>query len=77
MFDNFVALALKRLILTLNNVQTMFSAVTSVLRTGIVSTLLHTGLTSYTPKLPSYRKQSSDFLCKSTDWFLYDGNFGA
>ena len=23
---------------------------------------------------PSYRKQSDDLLCKSTDWFLYDGN---
>ena len=22
---------------------------------------------------PSYRKQSVDLLCKSTDWFLYDG----
>ena len=27
-------------------------------------------------KLPSYRDQSTDLLCKSTDWFLYDGNFG-
>ena len=22
----------------------------------------------------SYRNQSVDLLCKSTDWFLYDGN---
>ena len=25
---------------------------------------------------PSYRNQSVEFLCKSTDWFLYDGNIG-
>ena len=25
---------------------------------------------------PSYRNQSVDLLCKSTDWFLYDGNIG-
>ena len=23
---------------------------------------------------PSYRNQSVDLLCKSTNWFLYDGN---
>ena len=23
---------------------------------------------------PSYRNQSVDLLCKSADWFLYDGN---
>ena len=23
---------------------------------------------------PSYRNQSFDLLCKSTGWFLYDGN---
>ena len=28
------------------------------------------------PVLPSYRNQSIDLLCKSIDWFLYDGNFG-
>ena len=28
------------------------------------------------PKLPSYRNQSIDLFWKSTDWFLYDGNFG-
>ena len=33
-------------------------------------------LTHETPKLPSYRNQSIDLLCKSTDWFLFDGNFG-
>ena len=33
-------------------------------------------LTYQTPKLPLYRKQSIDLLCKSTDWFLYDGNVG-
>ena len=26
------------------------------------------------PVLPSYRNQSVDFLCKSIDWFLYEGN---
>ena len=26
--------------------------------------------------MPSYRNQSIDFFWKSTDWFLYDGNFG-
>ena len=24
----------------------------------------------------SYRNQSSDLLCKSIDWFLYEGNTG-
>ena len=33
-------------------------------------------LTHETPKLPSYRNQSIDLLCKSICWFLYDGNFG-
>ena len=28
------------------------------------------------PVLPSYRNQSTDFLCKSIDWFLYEGNTG-
>ena len=28
------------------------------------------------PVLPSYRNQSIDLLCKSIDWFLYDGNTG-
>ena len=28
------------------------------------------------PMLPSYRNQSIDFLCKSFDWFLYEGNAG-
>ena len=28
------------------------------------------------PVLPSYRNQSIDFLRKSTDWFLYEGNTG-
>ena len=27
------------------------------------------------PVSPSYRNQSIDLLCKSIDWFLYDGNF--
>ena len=26
------------------------------------------------PVLPSYRNQSIDLLCKSMDWFLYEGN---
>ena len=26
-------------------------------------------------QLAPYRNQSLDFLCKSIDWFLYDGNF--
>ena len=33
-------------------------------------------LNHYTPKLPSYRNQSIDLQIKSTDWFLYDGNYG-
>ena len=28
------------------------------------------------PVLPSYRHQSIDLLCKSIDWFLYEGNTG-
>ena len=28
------------------------------------------------PLLPSYRSQSIDLLCKSTDWFLYEGDTG-
>ena len=28
------------------------------------------------PVLPSYRNQSIDLLCKSLDWFLYEGNTG-
>ena len=28
------------------------------------------------PVLPSYRNQSIDFLYKSIDWFLYEGNTG-
>ena len=33
-------------------------------------------LTHYMPVLPSYRSQSIDLLCKSIDWFLYEGNTG-
>ena len=29
-----------------------------------------------TPKLPPYRNQSIDLLCKSINWFLYGYNFG-
>ena len=29
-----------------------------------------------TTNVPLYRNQSVDLLCKSTDWFLYDGNIG-
>ena len=28
------------------------------------------------PVLPSYRNQSIGLLCKSIDWFLYEGNTG-
>ena len=28
------------------------------------------------PLLPSYRNQLIDLLCKSVDWFLYEGNTG-
>ena len=28
------------------------------------------------PVLPSYRNQSLDLLCKSIDWFLYEGSTG-
>ena len=34
------------------------------------------GVLTQTPKLPSYRSQSIDLLCKLIYWFLYDGNFG-
>ena len=27
--------------------------------------------------LPSYRNQSTDLLCKSVDWFLYESNTGS
>ena len=33
-------------------------------------------LTHKMPVFPSYRNQSIDFLCKSIDWFLYEGNTG-
>ena len=33
-------------------------------------------LTLKGPMFPSYRNQSVDLLCKSTEWFLYDGNIG-
>ena len=33
-------------------------------------------LTHYVSVLPSYRNQSIDLLCKSIDWFLYEGNTG-
>ena len=33
-------------------------------------------LTFKRPMLLSYRNQSVDLLCKSTDWFLYDRNIG-
>ena len=39
-------------------------------------TLHHVYLTHYVPVLPSYRNQSIDLLCKSIDWFLYEGNTG-
>ena len=29
------------------------------------------------PVLPSYRNQSIKMLCKSVDWFLYEGNTGS
>ena len=31
-------------------------------------------LTHKVPVLFSYRNQSIDLLCKSIDWFLYEGN---
>ena len=33
-------------------------------------------LTLERPMFPSYRNQSVDLLCKSTVWFLHDGNIG-
>ena len=33
-------------------------------------------LTLYRPMFLSYRNQSVDLCCKSTDWFLYDRNIG-
>ena len=37
--------------------------------------LSESSLTHETPKLSSYRNRSIDLICKSIDWFLYDGNF--
>ena len=42
-----------------------------LLRSGYYETL-----TLSRPMLPSYRNLSVDLLCRSTDWFLYDGNIG-
>ena len=33
-------------------------------------------LTNKVAVLLSYRNQSTDLLCKSIDWFLYEGNTG-
>ena len=33
-------------------------------------------LTLSRPIFSAYRNQSVDLLCKSTDWFLYNGNIG-
>ena len=30
----------------------------------------------YKPVLPSYGNQTADLLCKSIEWFLYEGNTG-
>ena len=35
-----------------------------------------TSFNSSTTDVPSYRNQSTDFLCKSIDWFLYGGKSG-
>ena len=35
-----------------------------------------TDLTFERSMFSSYRNQAVDLLCKSTDWFLYDGNIG-
>ena len=34
------------------------------------------GLTYFNPVLPLYRNYTTDVLCKSVDWFLYNGNIG-
>ena len=33
-------------------------------------------INSLNASVPSYGNQSSDLLCKSLDWFLYEGNTG-
>ena len=43
---------------------------------GILLKLCESVLTPWRPMFPSYRNQSVDLLCKSADWFLYDGNIG-
>ena len=37
---------------------------------------IKTTLTHSVSVLPSYRNQSIDLMCKSVDWFLYEGNAG-
>ena len=37
---------------------------------------LSIALTHEVPVLHSYRNQSIDLLCKTIDWFLYEGNTG-
>ena len=43
---------------------------------GILLKLCESVLTLWRPMFPSYRNRSVDLLCKSADWFLYDGNIG-
>ena len=38
--------------------------------------VIYSYLTLQRTRFPSYRNQSVDLLCKSTDWFLYDKNIG-
>ena len=38
--------------------------------------ILFWSLTQWVPVLRSYKNQSIDLLCKSIDWFLYEGSTG-
>ena len=43
---------------------------------GIFKTNLRTIVSNVNSlKLTSYKNQSTDLMCKSIDWFLYDGKF--
>ena len=61
-----------------NNMKQKFEAIWSIKGLSIREYIVPCNiiLTQYTPKLPSYENQSIDLFWKSTDWFLYIGNFG-
>ena len=54
----------------------MYPSINNINDDGITSLWVPKSLTHEVPVLPSYRSQSIDLLCKSIDWFLYEGNTG-